>query len=368
MLGSVSITQQAFDETFPQPKNRFTFIDAGPRLEAALKAAAEPFSDAKLHTGDAFATDYTKGFASFLNLLYVMLAFSVVVSLFGMVNTLVLSVFERTRELGHAAHDRDDPPPGAADDPPRERDHGADRRRARAPAGDLPRRRSSPRRCRSTTSGCRSRSPMLVAFTLVAVLAGIARGDHPRPPGLAARRARRAALRMTATATIPAAPPTRRAGRRRAHRPLGAPAPGGRPRARRRCTCSTSRSPGPTRRSSACSPSWRCPPRGWPPQPHLIRPTRLRARALRRPARARLRRRLARPARRQLRPRLARPDRRRDGARRARARRLRPSRRSPRRAGRRAGPGSAGAPPTAWAGSRSRPRSSCSSRSRSAPG
>ena len=35
-----------------------------------------------------------------LNLLYVLLALSVVVSLFGMVNTLVLSVFERTRELG----------------------------------------------------------------------------------------------------------------------------------------------------------------------------------------------------------------------------------------------------------------------------
>jgi putative ABC transport system permease protein len=35
-----------------------------------------------------------------LNLFYVLLALSVVVSLFGMVNTLVLSVFERTRELG----------------------------------------------------------------------------------------------------------------------------------------------------------------------------------------------------------------------------------------------------------------------------
>ena len=33
-------------------------------------------------------------------MLYVLLALSVIISLFGMVNTLVLSVFERTRELG----------------------------------------------------------------------------------------------------------------------------------------------------------------------------------------------------------------------------------------------------------------------------
>ncbi len=35
-----------------------------------------------------------------LNLLYVLLSLSIVVSLFGIINTLVLSVFERTRELG----------------------------------------------------------------------------------------------------------------------------------------------------------------------------------------------------------------------------------------------------------------------------
>ena len=33
-------------------------------------------------------------------MLYVLLALSVIVSIFGMVNTLVLSVYERTRELG----------------------------------------------------------------------------------------------------------------------------------------------------------------------------------------------------------------------------------------------------------------------------
>jgi putative ABC transport system permease protein len=100
MLGAVTIGQKMFDGVFPQPKNQFTFLDAAPSAHQALAATAAGFSDAKLHTGAAFAADFTKGFASFLNFLYVLLAFSVVVSLFGMVNTLVLTVFERTRELG----------------------------------------------------------------------------------------------------------------------------------------------------------------------------------------------------------------------------------------------------------------------------
>ncbi len=47
-----------------------------------------------------YVTTRAAGLDKLLNLLYVLLALSVVVSLFGMINTLVLSTFERTRELG----------------------------------------------------------------------------------------------------------------------------------------------------------------------------------------------------------------------------------------------------------------------------
>jgi ABC-type antimicrobial peptide transport system permease subunit len=68
--------------------------------KAALEGALAGYPNAKVQTKQEFVDNQIAPLKAILNVLFVLLALSVIVSLFGIVNTLVLTVFERTRELG----------------------------------------------------------------------------------------------------------------------------------------------------------------------------------------------------------------------------------------------------------------------------
>jgi putative ABC transport system permease protein len=99
LLGGVVVGQAAFETAFPRAQNQFVLIDGTP-THAGLERALAAFPDTKVQTHDEFVKNQTSFMSSLLNLVYVLLALSVIISLVGMVNTLVLSVWERTREIG----------------------------------------------------------------------------------------------------------------------------------------------------------------------------------------------------------------------------------------------------------------------------
>jgi putative ABC transport system permease protein len=103
-FGPVTISAQTWDRFNEQPRNLFSFVVmAGGQTDAnraALERRLAEGPNAKVATRSEFIDTQISGLSSVLNILYVLLALSVVVSLFGIVNTLILTVFERTRESG----------------------------------------------------------------------------------------------------------------------------------------------------------------------------------------------------------------------------------------------------------------------------
>jgi putative ABC transport system permease protein len=106
LTGKLTITNAVAQSQFGEPKDAFGLIgiDRGADANAVKQRIAsvldQRYPEAEVLTNQEFKDDIAGQVNQLLGLIYALLALAVIVSLFGIVNTLVLSISERTRELG----------------------------------------------------------------------------------------------------------------------------------------------------------------------------------------------------------------------------------------------------------------------------
>jgi putative ABC transport system permease protein len=106
VLGSVLVTQAVMTRSFRQTQDTIDFVVTAPgadeaRVQAALTAGAEAaFPTAEVLNEQELKESREDQVGTLVNLFYALLLLAIVISLFGIANTLALSIHERTRELG----------------------------------------------------------------------------------------------------------------------------------------------------------------------------------------------------------------------------------------------------------------------------
>ncbi len=105
--GGVIVDRSLYDAALPsaQRADARLFVRAAsgadlPALRAELTDLARPYLIVSVQDRAEFADAQGASVDTLINLLYVLLLFSVIVAVLGIINTLALSVFERTREIG----------------------------------------------------------------------------------------------------------------------------------------------------------------------------------------------------------------------------------------------------------------------------
>jgi putative ABC transport system permease protein len=106
LLGAVTIDRALAASAFGQREDGVDFVTYAPgatdkQVQPQVnRLLAASYPQVRSRTAAQFKQDLAGQINNLLTLIYVLLALSVLVSLFGIVNTLILSIYERTHELG----------------------------------------------------------------------------------------------------------------------------------------------------------------------------------------------------------------------------------------------------------------------------
>jgi len=84
----------------PHPGAVLLSTTGGPGVETAVERALAPYANVQVQTRTQFEQAQVGSVNQLLGLVYALLALAVLIALVGIVNTLMLSVLERTREIG----------------------------------------------------------------------------------------------------------------------------------------------------------------------------------------------------------------------------------------------------------------------------
>jgi putative ABC transport system permease protein len=105
-LGDIAVTNSTLARDFKITEDQFVMFGLKPGANAdqvktqASTILAHQFPNAQADTKAGFKKTQTQWIGQITAFFYVLLSLAVIVSLFGIVNTLVLAIYERTRELG----------------------------------------------------------------------------------------------------------------------------------------------------------------------------------------------------------------------------------------------------------------------------